>query len=64
MFRNSEEEDLEMVRFVAEEIHREMGRQLREDDRSVARLALVAILAMTRWAKLHPPAANGNDRVH
>jgi hypothetical protein len=64
MFSNTEDEDIEMVRVVAQAIHQEMDRGNRTGDRSIERLALAAILAMTRWARSHPRRKNDNGMVH
>lgn len=54
MFDNTEAEDIEMARFVAEAIDGGITRQSRTAGRSMNLIALAAILALVRWAQAHP----------
>lgn len=69
MFNNTEEEDREMVYAVADAIREEIDRQIKDGPggpRGLDDLAIVAIMAMVRWARSHPVPRwfNDNERTH
>lgn len=63
MFDNTEKQDLEMVGAVAEAIQEEIDRQVRTHSGTVDMVALVAIVAMVRWARTRSNHANSHERT-
>lgn len=64
MFDNTEEEDLEMVYFVADAIREEVDRQISARCGGTHAIAIAAIMAMVRWARTHPLQVNNKERRH